>query len=184
MARYKLVEYQGEWYGLRRGETLEQLLQMERIDFPSSPRTDVKSNYWISIGYGCLFNRAYYRRCHHKIRPADSQKPRPKFGPGSGKAGGGRGAKHVTSHLKYWPGTTVFDCPVCQRGLTTVLREQDREHTDPKFADRPWYDPREHEAHQWADLAEAPLQLELTLDRWGFHPPTPWPGLIDDHVVI
>lgn len=125
MARYKLIHHLNDWYGLRRGETLEQLLQLEKIEslLPSPTVPETKTDYWISTPYG-LVRRSSYRRSHHRAKQFIDK---PRFGPGSGRQGGGRTGSHFRSHVRFYPGTGPSSCPICLRGLSQVLADQGKE---------------------------------------------------------
>src|SRR5258708_28770791 len=48
------------------------------------------------------------------------ERPKPRHGPGSGRAGGARSAIHVTDHVsrgRVYLGTSVTDCPICRYGM-------------------------------------------------------------------
>jgi hypothetical protein len=145
--RYRKVERQGKTYGLRCGETLEDLLSLpllessdEELLIPAPavpPKTDVKTHYFVSMD-GWLVDRATFKRSHHKWRPPQVK---PRTGPGSGRAGGARATNHRLYHVGRWvpPGTPMVECPVCQLGLARVLLRQRIAHQDGKDADmRAW----------------------------------------------
>jgi hypothetical protein len=128
--RYKIVEHEGVKYGLRRGQTIEQLVAFlpeylaikALVDscFPQSG--DVQTSYLILTEYG-LVDRSKIKRSHHKPRHGE----RPKLGPGSGRTGGARAAAHYRSHVGGgWvpPGTKPEDCHICRDGLEKTIRSQ------------------------------------------------------------
>ncbi len=118
--RYRLVDYNGVKYGLRKGETVEQLssfhpeYECNSLDFAHPATGDVKENYLILTPYG-LVDRSKVRRQHRKRTLTE----RPRLGKGSGRAGGARAATHYRSHMPFVPaGTRQEDCYICQQGLT------------------------------------------------------------------
>jgi len=145
--RYKIVEFSGLKFGLRRGETVEQLAAFlpeylavkELVDscFPESG--DVQTSYLILTDYG-LVDRSRIRRSHHKPKSGNGVKPR--VGPGSGRAGGGRAAAHYRSHVADgWitPGTKPEECHICRDGLEKTIRlqraaEEDEDDLPPRKA--------------------------------------------------
>lgn len=130
--RYKIVEHQGVKYGLRRGQTAEQLAALlpeyEDTKFifgENSISGDVKDSYLIFTEYG-LVDRSRITRKHHKPKP--SQGVRPRTGPGSGRAGGARVATHYSNHVaggRVPKGIRPEECDICQYGgLLAWLRKQ------------------------------------------------------------
>ena len=148
--RYKIVEHEGVKYGLRRGQTIEQLVVFlpeylaikELVDscFPESG--DVQTNFLILTEYG-LVDRSKIRRSHHKTKLSHDVKP--KLGPGSGRAGGARAATHYRSHVAGgWvpPGTKPEECHICWHGLEKTIRlkraaEEDEDDLPPHKAPTP-----------------------------------------------
>jgi hypothetical protein len=130
--RYKRVQYDGVEFGLKRTQTVEQLVAFlpeylaikALVDscFPESG--DVQTSYLILTEYG-LVDRSKIKRSHH--RPKLSQGAKPRVGPGSGRAGGARAATHYRSHVAGgWvpPGTKPEECHICRDGLEKTIRLQ------------------------------------------------------------
>jgi hypothetical protein len=130
--RYKRVRHEGIEFGLKKGQTVEQLaaylpeyLAIKALVDSCFPKSsDVKDVYLILTDYG-LVDRSKIRRSHHKPKVSNGVKPR--LGPGSGRAGGARAATHYRSHVGGgWvpTGTKPSDCYICQCGLEKAIRIQ------------------------------------------------------------
>lgn len=179
LMRYRIVVHEGVKYGLRRGETLEQLLaapnylipEDEALCVPSPPLTgEVKSSYLILGEGGYLVDRARRKRSHHKVRLQE----RPRFGPGSGKQGAARAATHYRSHVADGlvpPGTLPADCPVCEVGILYYRWKQaereERERDDRLFE-------REERLREQED-EPLPMSLTVPIVR---HPPEDDPDVV------
>ncbi len=157
--RYRVVEYQGGWYGLRNGETVEQLAAL----YPEYAEAQPESLLWLPIGgstrtrylilteYG-LADHSQIKRKHRKksTQTLCDTESKPLFGPGSGRAGGGRGATHYRSHIAGgWVPEHIKpqDCYICLGGLDWAMGLQWRNHTEDAlpWKKTPFYPPDESE---------------------------------------
>lgn len=152
MARYRVRQFNGKRYGLRPGETIEQLAALEDLSSfwkvgDLSPRameivTDVKTDYLVSKLYG-LVPRSSYKRAHRKrgflrgtkeVLPRLEGEPevlRPKFGKLSGRSGGGRGAACIRFHSAFRSGNKPGEnCLACQVGLREARMRKQEEFFD------------------------------------------------------
>jgi len=119
--RYKEVEFNGVTYWLRSGQTVEQLAALlpEYIEFATllGEIPIVEGSRFILTSQGALVDRSRTKRSHHKSKPSSGLKPR--VGPGSGRAGGGRAAAHYSKHVaggRVPKGTKPEDCYICRSG--------------------------------------------------------------------
>jgi hypothetical protein len=146
MARYKVRTYKGVTYGLKKGETVEQLVQLYQLygdlSLIDHHTNEVKGSYLVSTPWG-LIERNSYKRPHRptgfirgtsRVLPRIEGEPevaRPFSSSKSGRTGGQHTTNHVRWHLPLLPaGTKPEDCYACQHGLPALRRRQRDEFFD------------------------------------------------------
>lgn len=146
MARYKVQCYQGVTYGLKKGETVEQLAELYQLygvlSFTAPYTKEVVGSYLVSTPWG-LVERNSYKRSHRprgfirgtsRVLPrieGEAEVARPFSSSRSGRTGGQHTSNHVRWHLPLLPaGTSPEDCYACKYGLRALRRQQQDQFFD------------------------------------------------------
>lgn len=179
MARYKIQTHQGLTYGLKKGETAEQLAeQLQDVTLFGFLDNvgEVKGDYLVSALPWGLVRRNSNKRRHRKrgfIRgtrtalprlETEPEVPRPRFGKGSGRSGGARAATHKRSHLKFAPDTKPEECYICQRGLAQAKRYQREQFFDTR-KDKT-LEPLDELPEDLREAFSDPLDHREFIERW------------------